>query len=270
MKIASAIAAILVFLPLAASAQTLRIADATIPPGQTGDVSIVLDDAFGLGGLDLLIRFDPAVLRFESVVEGTTGETFDFNGVSHRPGEIRIALVSSARMGGVGSPLQIRFTAIGAAGTSSKIDIVAGQAINAETALKMTMGFVGGKVTVGEPLVVPIPPTGSPGIVPITDQPAVVAATQPGDDAPGPASVQGWEPDTDLMLNLAIATTGGLLILVLLIALFYAIRRKPAGAAQAEPDAPAAGASAPPATCPSCGQSLIPNARFCPQCGRKM
>ncbi len=266
MRTVMTIAIVALAAPLLAAGQQVRLENACIPPGQTGEVAVTLDGLFGLGGLDLLVNYDPVVLRFDSVVEGTTGESVDFTAACDRPGQLRIAMISSARLAGRGTILRLRFTAVGLRGSASKLTIAAGQAISAETQLRMSARFVDGLVTVAAPPVVPPPPpTTRPPPTPI-GQPTLPPGEQPV-IAPTtvPAAVE-WQLDGELLLNLSIAAISGLVILVLLIALYYALSRRRPAAAAANQDTTDPSST----VCPSCGQAVAAAARFCPQCGGKL
>ncbi|MDD4888558.1 MAG: cohesin domain-containing protein [Phycisphaerae bacterium] len=308
-------------LPLLAAAQdvaTLSTERTFAEPNQSVDVKIKLAGGQGLGAIDIVLKYDPAILRYESVAAGPDEPDARVEANSRVPGELAISLVCTTGLLGKGSPASVRFRVLGAAGSSSPLEIRKALVFKADTLLKMPVRIASDALMVGaagalpsptpavpvaptpvEPAatpapdpVLPTPPQPTPAPTrtarrPTAARPAAAVAT-PAPPAADATTVVRNEYTIDLQetLNVALATAGGLLILVLLIGLIYVMQSKmkaataeAAGLGEPAPPAdpgsiPVEGAAVPEASPPSpncrdCGKAVPKDAAFCPYCGAK-
>ncbi len=115
--------ALVVLLGLPAAGLTLTVLDRAVEPNGTVVVPIAVADAADLGGVDLVLVYDPAVLRFESASPGSLAARSRVSSSESGPGRIAIAVASPRSVTGTGPFLALTFAAVGPAGARSPITL---------------------------------------------------------------------------------------------------------------------------------------------------
>ena len=240
---------------------TVSVGNVTAQPGQLVDVPVTLANAAGLGAMDLHLRYDPQAIQFDSLKAADGPANLVANGPVR--GQVKVALLCGAGLATPDFSFALRFRVLAPAGEATKIQVLRATAFNAETALKMSLSPQDGQVQIVSadvtappgPLTTPAPPATRPatqtpprttGGTTLRTGPRTPGHSPAGSPKPTPPATPTvstrpigtpWSLDIDSLLNLAIATSSGLLVIVLLVALFWALRPKP--------DQPAAGAPRP-------------------------
>jgi hypothetical protein len=109
--------------PVAAATLSLP-PNAGAPPGAGTVVSVVIDDASGILGADIVIAYDPDVVTPTGVSATSVSSSHTLHVNLSPPGQIRISLYGSQPLTGSGPLLDIAFTSIGPAGSVSALDLV--------------------------------------------------------------------------------------------------------------------------------------------------
>jgi hypothetical protein len=127
---------------------TLSVQSQTAASGSTVTVPIAIAGASSIGAMDLTVTYDPAVLAFAEAKTGalSTNGMVQANGTT--PGRIRIAFVDSSGVNGDGVIINLAFTAKGANGASSKVDLVSRGVYNLDR-VDVPVTTQGGTVTIG-------------------------------------------------------------------------------------------------------------------------
>jgi hypothetical protein len=127
---------------------TLSVQSQTAPSGGTATVPIAIAGASSIGAMDLTVTYDPAVLAFVEAKTGalSTNGMVQANGTT--PGRVRIAFVDSSGVNGDGVIITLAFTAKGANGASSKVDLVSRGVYNLDR-VDVPVTTQGGTVTIG-------------------------------------------------------------------------------------------------------------------------
>jgi hypothetical protein len=154
--------ALVVLLGLPAAGLTLTVQDRAVEPNGTVVVPIAVADAEDLGGVDLVLVYDPAVLQFESVSPGTIAARSRVSSRESGPGRIAIAVASPRSVTGTGPFLALTFTAVGSAGTRSPIalDSVRAGTVDGDA---VPVRVANGTVSVGGPGRTPLSPFAAVG-----------------------------------------------------------------------------------------------------------
>jgi hypothetical protein len=122
------------------------VEDRTVAIGDTIQVPINIKNAKKIGNMDLLLTYDPTVLKAIEVIKGSlTGETMFESNVQTSP-EIRISFASTNGISGDGSIAYITFQAIKSA--TSSVAFTDALANEAGTMVAIKGIYVDGKVTV--------------------------------------------------------------------------------------------------------------------------
>jgi hypothetical protein len=98
--------------------------NAGAPPGAGAVVSVVIDDAAGILGADIVIAYDPGVAVPTGVSATSVSSSHNLNVNLSPPGQIRISLYGFQPLSGGGPLLDIAFTSVGPAGSASALDLV--------------------------------------------------------------------------------------------------------------------------------------------------
>jgi hypothetical protein len=112
--------------------------DRTVAAGESVLVPINIKNAKNIGNMDLLLTYDPKVLKATEVLKGSlTGDTMFESNIQTAP-EIRISFASTKGVNGDGSIAYINFQAVGSAGSTSRISFVDTLANEAGTMAKLS------------------------------------------------------------------------------------------------------------------------------------
>ena len=135
---------------------TLSVQSQTAASGGTVTVPIAIAGASSIGAMDLTVTYDPAVLTFVEAKTGalSTNGMVQANGTT--PGTVRIAFVDSSGINGDGVIINLAFTAKGANGASSKVDLVSRGVYNLDR-VDVPVTTQGGTVTIGSGGKSPLP-----------------------------------------------------------------------------------------------------------------
>ncbi len=98
--------------------------DAGAPPDASTTVPLLIDDATGLLGADLVVGYDPAVARATGVSKTplSAGHSLTFN--LSTPGVIRISLFGAVPLSGGGELLSLAFVSVGPLDSRTALDLV--------------------------------------------------------------------------------------------------------------------------------------------------
>jgi hypothetical protein len=107
-----------------AAGVTVSVADTSIGTGGSADVPVTISGADRLGGMDLTVTYDPAVLKYTGVKQGDLTKNGLIEAKEAEPGRVNIGFINAAGISGDGTLLTLGFTATGAKGTSSPVTVV--------------------------------------------------------------------------------------------------------------------------------------------------
>ncbi len=108
---------------------TFTVQDRSVAPNGTVVVPLAVADAQDLGGVDLVVTYDPAVLRFESAAPGSLAGRAQVRATEAGPGRIAIAVASPGSLTGTGPIVALTFVAVGPAGARSAVSLEAVRAV---------------------------------------------------------------------------------------------------------------------------------------------
>ena len=132
------IAIILTGLAQAASAAEMSLKVETVKGGGTNiEIPITTDRCEGMGALQFVLTYDPVVVEVESVEAGNAlpNGMVEFN--IETPGQVGIALISSAPVDVSGELLKVRFKLFNAKGGSTPLEITKATAWDYDNNLEM-------------------------------------------------------------------------------------------------------------------------------------
>lgn len=112
-----------------AAGLTLTAQERSVGANGTVVVSVLVADAQDLGSLDLVVAYDPALLRFESAAPGSLAERHRVSASETEPGRIAVAIASPGSLTGTGPVLALTFTAVGAAGARTPVTLESVRAV---------------------------------------------------------------------------------------------------------------------------------------------
>lgn len=136
------------FLPTAFAATSATASDASGSKGSTVKVPVNVAGASKIGSMDMVLEYDPAVLKAVGVEKGALTANALFESDIATPGRVVIVLADSAGFGGEGSIATVNFEVIGEAGRSSAITLAMVDATGAETLLDVQLSKRDGTFTV--------------------------------------------------------------------------------------------------------------------------
>ena len=116
-------------LTTSAAGLTLAVQDRSIAPNETVVVPIAVADAQDLGGVNMVLTYDPAVLRFESAAPGSLAGRARVSSSESGPGRIAVAVASPGSLTGTGPIVALTFAAVGPAGARSAVGLEAVRAV---------------------------------------------------------------------------------------------------------------------------------------------
>lgn len=145
-----------------ASGLTFTVQDRSVPPSGTVVVPLAVADAQDLGGVDLVVAYDPAVLRFESAAPGSLAGRARVSANETGPGRIAIAVASPGSLTGTGPIAALTFVAVGPAGARSTVALEVVRAVTIDGD-QVPVQVVNGTVSVGGPGRTPLSPFAAVG-----------------------------------------------------------------------------------------------------------
>ena len=135
-------------LAVPAAGLTLTVQDRSVEPNGTVVVPITVADAQDLGGVDLVLAFDPAVLRLESAAPGSLAGRARVSSSETGPGRVAVAVASPGSLTGTGPIVALTFAAVGPAGARSTVALEAVRAVTVDDD-PVPAQVVNGTVSVG-------------------------------------------------------------------------------------------------------------------------
>jgi hypothetical protein len=135
---------------------TLSVQSQTAASGGTVTVPIAIAGASSIGAMDLTVTYDPAVLTFVEAKTGALSTNGMVQAKETRPGTVRVAFVDSSGVTGDGVIITLAFTAKGANGASSKVDLASRGVYNLDR-VDVPVTTQGGTVTIGSGAKSPLP-----------------------------------------------------------------------------------------------------------------
>lgn len=145
-----------------AAGLTLTVQDRSVAPNGTVVVSIVVADAQDLGGADLVMTYDPAVLRLESAAPGSLADRARVSSNETGPGRVAIAVASPGSVTGNGPIVALTFVAVGPGGARSAVALEVVRAVTIDGD-QVPVQVVNGTVSVGGPGRTPLSPFAAVG-----------------------------------------------------------------------------------------------------------
>jgi len=158
-----------------ASGITLTVQDRSVAPDGTAVVTVQVAGAQDLGGIDLVVGYDPSVLRFESAATGSLADRARVSVTQSEPGRVHLAVASPRTLSGNGPLVTLTFAAVGPAGARSGLDLSAARAVTIDGEY-VPVSVVNGTVSVGGGGLLPLSPLGA--VAAICTAAAVVAASR--------------------------------------------------------------------------------------------
>ena len=152
-----------------AAGLTFTVQDRSAASNGTVAVTIAVADAQDLGGVDMVVAYDSAVLRFESAAAGSLAGRARISSNETGPGRVAVAVASPGSLTGSGPILTLTFVAVGSAGTRSAVDLEAARAVTIDGD-PVPAQVVNGTVSVGGART-PLSPFGAVGALTIAAAP---------------------------------------------------------------------------------------------------
>ncbi len=132
----------------AATGIVLTIPDRTAAPGANLTLPVTVAGALDLGGVDLVVGYDPAVLRFVSAAPGSLADRPRIQANESVPGTVLVSVTSPRPVTGDGPLVALTFAAIGSAGARSTVALEARNAVTVDGD-PVQVETTGGTVSVG-------------------------------------------------------------------------------------------------------------------------
>jgi hypothetical protein len=124
--------ALATLLAVPAAGLTFAVQDRSVAPNETVVVTIAVADAEDLGGADLVMTYDPTVLRFASAAPGSLADRARVSAGETGPGRVAIAVASPRSVTGAGPFVALTFVAVGPAGARSPITLEVVRAVSVD------------------------------------------------------------------------------------------------------------------------------------------
>jgi len=132
-----------------AAGVTVTVSSATVGEGKPALLPVAVSGASNLGAMDLVLTYDPAVLKFSKAELGDLSTNGLVEGNEVQPGTTKISFADTKGISGDGTILKVTFDVKGAKGTSTGLGVGA-QAYGLD--LKdIPTAAQGGTVTVSTP-----------------------------------------------------------------------------------------------------------------------
>ncbi|CAG0991922.1 MAG: cohesin domain-containing protein [Candidatus Methanoperedens sp.] len=106
-----------------AAGLTVSMSDAGGAKGGITKVPLNISDALALGSMDIVLKYDPSVLRAMTVEGKRLGENAYIEANSANKGEVAIALADSRGINGDGTFATVTFEVLGGIGSTSPLTI---------------------------------------------------------------------------------------------------------------------------------------------------
>jgi hypothetical protein len=120
----------------------------TVGAGGKAVIPVKVTGASNLGGVDLTVTYDPAVLKFTSAEQGALSTNGMIASNETRPGTVVMGLVDSKGMTGDGNLVVLTFDVIGSEGSSTQMNVIVRGAYSSDLKDVANQG-TGGTITVG-------------------------------------------------------------------------------------------------------------------------
>ncbi len=118
-----------------ASALTVKVSDATGAVGEAVDVPIVVENAQNLGSMDIVVAFDPEILKVKSVGKGELNKGLLTSNTGE--GVVAISLADSKGINGNGAVAVITFEVLKAGTSDLAIQTVKAYDVNTHVDIKV-------------------------------------------------------------------------------------------------------------------------------------
>ena len=106
-----------------AAGLTVSVSDTTGAKGSTVEVPIILEGASDVGSMDIVLKYDAAILRAVAVEASELGKNAYIEANTAREGEVIIALADSSGINGDGAVATISFDVTGDVGATSPLTL---------------------------------------------------------------------------------------------------------------------------------------------------
>jgi hypothetical protein len=132
----------------AAATMTVSVDNAAVSAGSKAVIPVKVSGALNLGAMDLVITYDPSVLKFSSADLGelSTNGMIDQN--SGTPGTVKIAIVDTKGVSGDGALVKMTFDVVGKNGAMSPVNVQVAGAWNLDL-VDIPTSVSGGTISVG-------------------------------------------------------------------------------------------------------------------------
>lgn len=120
----------------------------TVGAGGKAVIPVKVAGASDLGGVDLTVTYDPAVMKFAGAETGALSTNGMIESNEATPGTVMIGVVDSAGMTGDGTVVDLTFNVIGAAGATSPVNVAVRGAYTTDQK-DVASQTTGGTITVG-------------------------------------------------------------------------------------------------------------------------
>jgi hypothetical protein len=106
-----------------AATMTVSVDSATVNAGSKTVIPVTVSGASNLGAMDLVITYDPSVLKFSGADLGEISTNGMIDSNSATPGTVKIAIVDTKGVSGGGVLVKMTFDVIGQNGAKSPVNI---------------------------------------------------------------------------------------------------------------------------------------------------
>ena len=146
----ASIAVIALVCTVSAAGIVVKIDGQTVGAGGKAVIPVKVTGASNLGGVDLTVTYDPAVLKFTKAAQGALSTNGMIESNETHQGTVLMGLVDSQGITGDGNLVDLSFDVIGAQGSSSQINVIVRGAYGLDLKDVANQG-IGGTITVGPP-----------------------------------------------------------------------------------------------------------------------
>lgn len=131
-----------------AGVMTVSVDSATGSPGSKVFIPITVNGASNLGAMDVVVTYDPTVLKFSGADLGELSTNGMIDSNSPSPGTVKIGVVDTKGVSGNGALIKMNFDVIGHSGSNSPVSVQVTGAWNLDLVDVLT-SVSGGTVSVG-------------------------------------------------------------------------------------------------------------------------
>ncbi|MEI6293546.1 MAG: cohesin domain-containing protein [Methanomicrobiales archaeon] len=132
----------------AAAAMTVSVGSTTVNANSKAVIPVTVSGASNLGAMDLVITYDPAVLKFSSADLGELSTNGMIDSNAGTPGTVKIGIVDTKGVTGDGTLVKMTFDVIGQNGATSPVNVQVAGAWNLDL-VDIQTSVSGGTITVG-------------------------------------------------------------------------------------------------------------------------